>query len=52
MYLYLPKLLPSLSALLADVSRIESTRVAWMNVDEREIYDILRSNIAVLVCFC
>ncbi|KAJ7488645.1 hypothetical protein B0H11DRAFT_1912797 [Mycena galericulata] len=43
------KLLPSLSALLTDVSRIESTRVAWMNVDEAEIYDILRGNIALLV---
>ncbi|KAJ7869688.1 hypothetical protein B0H13DRAFT_1896578 [Mycena leptocephala] len=43
------RLLPSLSALLADVSRIESTRVAWMNVDEVEIYDILRSNMPLLV---
>ncbi|KAJ7838711.1 hypothetical protein B0H13DRAFT_1911617 [Mycena leptocephala] len=33
---------------IAAFEREESTRVAWMNVDEREIYDILRSNIAVL----
>jgi hypothetical protein len=37
--------------LLADVSRIETTRVAWMNVDETEIYEILKGNIALLVYF-
>ncbi|KAJ7906543.1 hypothetical protein B0H13DRAFT_1880519 [Mycena leptocephala] len=41
------QLLPSLSGLLADVSRIESTRVAWMNVDEYEIYELLRGNITL-----
>lgn len=45
------KLLPTISTLLADVNRIESTRLAWMNVDETEMYDILRGNIALLVGF-
>ncbi|KAJ6572954.1 hypothetical protein B0H10DRAFT_1964281 [Mycena sp. CBHHK59/15] len=32
----------------AVIGCIDSTRVAWMNVDEREISDILRSNVALL----
>ncbi|KAJ6570005.1 hypothetical protein B0H10DRAFT_1964844 [Mycena sp. CBHHK59/15] len=32
----------------AFIGCIDSTRVAWMNVDEREISDILRSNVALL----
>ncbi|KAJ7495720.1 hypothetical protein B0H11DRAFT_1910470 [Mycena galericulata] len=43
------QLLPSISTLLADVNRIDSTRLAWMNVNETEIYAILRGNIALLV---
>ncbi|KAJ7862511.1 hypothetical protein B0H14DRAFT_2740244, partial [Mycena olivaceomarginata] len=42
-------LLPSLSAILTDVTRIESTRVAWIHVDENEIYEMLRGNVALLV---
>ncbi|KAJ7930231.1 hypothetical protein B0H13DRAFT_1859066 [Mycena leptocephala] len=35
--------------LLVDVSRIDTTCVAWMNVDETKIYEILKGNIALLV---
>ncbi|KAJ7923901.1 hypothetical protein B0H13DRAFT_1864520 [Mycena leptocephala] len=45
----LSMLLPSLSAILTDVTRIESTRVAWIHVDENEIYEMLRGNVALLV---
>ncbi|KAJ7483062.1 hypothetical protein B0H11DRAFT_1914797 [Mycena galericulata] len=43
------ELLTSVNALLADVGRIESTRMAWLNVDETEIYDVLRGNMALLI---
>ncbi|KAJ7829104.1 hypothetical protein B0H14DRAFT_2810849, partial [Mycena olivaceomarginata] len=45
----LSMLLPSLSAILTDVTRIESTRVAWIHVDENEIYEMQRGNVALLV---
>ncbi|KAJ7936669.1 hypothetical protein B0H13DRAFT_1853099 [Mycena leptocephala] len=37
------------NALLADVSQIEATRVAWANANETEVYEALKANIGFLV---